>query len=158
MQTAYISGLSYNAPDGKIFCHVGKVSAARLKTFDIKQPVLVAIFDWEVLLRQALAHRIVYKEIPRYPRVERDLALLVDKNVTWQAMLDLTKKANIKQLESITLFDVFESEKLGEGKKSMALNLVFQDTEKTMTDADIDKAMQKISRLFETDLQASIRK
>ncbi|MCU0375463.1 MAG: phenylalanine--tRNA ligase subunit beta [Chitinophagaceae bacterium] len=158
LQTSDISGLSYTTPEGKNICLLGKVSAGRLKTFDIKQPVLVATFDWELLVQQALAHRIVYKEIPRYPRVERDLALLVDKSVTWQAMLDLSKKANLKQLESITLFDVFESDKLGAGKKSMALNFVFQDTEKTMTDADIDKAMQKLTRLFETDLQAAIRK
>jgi len=158
LQTPAISGLNYLAPDGKSLCLCGKVSAGRLKTFDIKQPVLVAIFNWEVLVQQAIAHRIVYKEIPRYPRVERDLALVVDKSVNWQAMLDLSRRANLKQLESITLFDVFESDKLGQDKKSMALNLVFQDAEKTMTDAEIDKAMQKLSRMFETELQAAIRK
>ncbi|MCU0404197.1 MAG: hypothetical protein MUE99_06575 [Chitinophagaceae bacterium] len=76
---------------------------------------------------------------------------MVDTGVTWLQMSEAAKKANVPQLQKVQLFDVFENEKLGAGKKSMALSFLFQDNTKTMTDGDIDVAMQKISGQFEKE-------
>jgi phenylalanyl-tRNA synthetase beta chain len=119
---------------------------------------MVCSHPWEKLMKVASATKVQFTEIPRFPSVERDLALVVNSNVTWQQMSEVANRAKVPQLQKVQLFDIFESEKLGAGKKSMALNFLFQDNEKTMTDADIEAAMQKISGLLEKELNAEVRK
>jgi phenylalanyl-tRNA synthetase beta chain len=157
LKSEYINGFTLSIGE-KFIASFGEVSRRRLQDFDIKQPVLFASINWDALLSQAIAGKVQYSGIPRFPSVERDLALLVNSNISWQQMADIASKANVPQLEKVQLFDVFESEKLGAGKKSMALSMRFQDREKTMTDADIDAAMQKITGLLEKELNAEIRK
>ena len=156
-QSEHLNGFSL-AIGPKTIATIGEVSRKRLQTFDIKQPVWYAAIQWDNLLETAANGKVQYAEIPRYPSVDRDLALLVNTGTTWQQMADITASAKVPQLQKVQLFDVFESEKLGADKKSMALSLRFQDNEKTMTDAEIDEAMQRISGLLEKELNAEVRK
>ncbi len=146
----YLKGVRYLL-QGKEIAILAEVSKRRLQTFDIKQPVWYAAIHWQTLLTYIASQKVEYAEIPKFPSVERDLALLVDTGVTWLQMSEAAKKANVPQLQKVQLFDVFENEKLGAGKKSMALSFLFQDNTKTMTDGDIDVAMQKISGQFEKE-------
>jgi phenylalanyl-tRNA synthetase beta chain len=134
------------------------VSKARLQTFDIKQPVWYASLNWDLLLSIAEGQKVQFSDISKFPSVERDLALVVNKGVSWQQMAEAAAAAKVPQLQDVQLFDVFESDKLGEGKKSMALSFLFQDPDKTMTDAEIDKAVQRIADQLQQELNAEVRK
>jgi phenylalanyl-tRNA synthetase beta chain len=136
---------------------LGMVSAARLERFDIKQPVLFADLQWDLLVAQAKKQKTEFKEIPKFPAVQRDLALVVDKAVKYEALEDVAKKTKLSKMTGMQLFDVFESDKLGAGKKSMAVNFTFQDTEKTLTDGEIDKMVQQLVNQYETELGAVVR-
>lgn len=137
---------------------LGQVPAKKLLAFDIKQPVFYADINWQALVAAARKKKIEYREIPKFPAVERDLALVVDKTVQFEQLQAVTRKAKAPKLTGMRLFDVFESDKLGAGKKSMAVNFIFQDAEKTMTDQEIDSMMQKLVKVYEGELGAEIRK
>ena len=98
------------------------------------------------------------KELPKYPSVQRDLAMIVAKELAWEQVQQSVQKIKLNKLQDIKLFDIFESEKLGAGKKSVAVNFTFLDEEKTLTDKEIDSWMGKIMTTLEKDLQAEIRK
>ena len=100
----------------------------------------------------------MFKEIPRYPAVERDLAMVVPKSMQYGDIQEQIKKLRLAQLQDIKLFDIFESEKLGKDKKSLAVNFTFLDEEKTLTDKEIDSWMNKIMGVLEKNLGAEIRK
>ena len=125
--------------------------------FDIKQQVLFADFYWDALMKKA-GSRIVFKEISKYPSVERDLAMVVPKSMQYADIQDHVKKLRVTQLQDMKLFDIFESEKLGKDKKSLAVNFTFLDEEKTLTDKEIDSWMNKIMSTLENSLGAEIRK
>ncbi len=137
---------------------IGKVDTEKLKQFGIKQPVYNAIINWSSLLKASRKNKISFFEIPKYPSVERDLAVILNKNVTYNQVETIINNQRIGKLQKLNLFDVFESEKIGAGKKSMAINFTFLDKEKTMTDKDIDGAMQKIISGLEKELNAEVRK
>jgi phenylalanyl-tRNA synthetase beta chain len=137
---------------------LGQVDTALCKTFDIRQPVYIADFYWDALLKQAMAAKIRYRELPKYPAVERDLALVVPRETPYEAIDGELKKLGLQKLQGVRLFDVFQSEKLGAGKKSMAINVTFLDEEKTLTDKEIDSWMQKIMTTLERQLGAEIRR
>ena len=137
---------------------VAEVAKKQLESFDIKQPVYVIDINWQLLVQQAKEKQITYKEVSRYPVVERDLAIVIENNIPFQAVEDAVKQANIRKLKSMRLFDIFESEKIGAGKKSLAINFQFLDEEKTLTDVETDEMMQKITSRFQKDLGAEIRK
>lgn len=137
---------------------IGMVSPQKLERFDIKQPVLYADLDWDKLLALNRKAVIEYREISKYPAVNRDLAIVVDKPLPYDAVEKAALAAGIKKLKSISLFDIFESEKIGAGKKSMAVSFTFQDVEKTLTDKEIDGMMNRIIASFEKELNAEIRK
>lgn len=136
----------------------GEITQRLAKTFDIKQPVFVADFYWDVILKKAASAKIRYREIPKYPAVERDLALVVPKETPYEAIDTALKNLRLAKLQQVRLFDVFESEKLGADKKSMAINVTFLDDEKTLTDKEIDGWMQKIMAKLEQELGAEIRR
>lgn len=138
--------------------YIGTVTAAELKRFDLKAPVFVADINWDEFLKVALPVKIQYREVPRYPVVERDLALVVPAAMPFDDIRQQVGKLRLKTLKGLRLFDVFESEKLGAGKKSMAVNFTFLDEEKTLTDKEIDGWMQKIMGALEKELGAEIRK
>ncbi|GEP92443.1 phenylalanyl-tRNA synthetase beta subunit [Chitinophaga terrae (ex Kim and Jung 2007)] len=137
---------------------LGGVKPAKLKQFDIKQPVWFAVFDWDKLLQLLKKTDSFYKEIPRFPAVRRDLALVLDKQVNFAAVEAAVRGVKSPLLQGINLFDVFESEKLGANKKSYAVSFTFLDPQKTLTDKEIDAVMEKLIKAFETQLQAEIRK
>ncbi|MFT3706015.1 MAG: phenylalanine--tRNA ligase subunit beta [Agriterribacter sp.] len=136
----------------------GQVNEGVTKRFGIKQPVWYAELEWEALYKSAAAQKNGYTEIPRFPAVQRDLAIVLDKQVPFEKIQETVTKAGVKKLRSMELFDVFESDKLGAGKKSLAISFTFLDTEKTLTDKEIDGMIQKIMLTFERDLLAEIRK
>jgi phenylalanyl-tRNA synthetase beta chain len=137
---------------------LGLVHPARLKRFDIKQPVLFADLNWNACLDLALKQKIEYRELARFPAVERDLALVVDKDLAYEQVESAVAQAKLNRLTGIRLFDVFESDKIGAGKKSLAINFTFQDPEKTLTDTEVESMMNKLMKLFERELAAEIRK
>ncbi len=136
----------------------GKVDNATLKRFDIRQPVYFVSVDWRLLLDQVNNKVLKVKELPNQLPVYRDLALVVSKDTAYQQFEQVVKKLKIDKLKEVKLFDLFESEKLGNNKKSMALNFTFLDEQKTMSDTEINGMMEKIMNSFEKELQAEIRK
>jgi phenylalanyl-tRNA synthetase beta chain len=144
--------------NNKTLLTVGEVSTAKLKTFDIKQPVYFIDIDWLLLLQLNGAEKITYKEVSKFPAVQRDLALVVDTNVTFESIENVVGKVKNTTLQQVQLFDIFESDKLGKDKKSMAVSFTFLNEEKTMTDKEIDSMMNRLIQSFETELQAEIRK
>ncbi|MGN6507876.1 MAG: phenylalanine--tRNA ligase subunit beta [Chitinophaga sp.] len=146
------------AINGKTVAVAGGVTPQKLKEFDIKQPVWYADFYWEEILTQLQTKDSFYQEIPRFPAVRRDLALVLDKSVTFAAVETAARSVKTPLLQHINLFDVFESEKLGAGKKSYAVSFTFQDKQKTLTDQETDALMNKLVKAFESQLQAEIRK
>ena len=141
-----------------VIATLGIVSDTVLNRFDIKQPVFYADIDWDKLMALNKKVTIRHNDIPKYPAVQRDLAIVVDKALPYEAVEKATTNAGVNKLTNINLFDVFESEKLGTGKKSMAISFTFLDTEKTLTDKEIDGMMNKIIGAYETELKAEIRK
>ncbi|RBL92818.1 phenylalanine--tRNA ligase subunit beta [Chitinophaga flava] len=137
---------------------LGGVTAQKLKQFDIRQAVWFATFNWDKILGLLQKSDNFYKEIPRFPAVRRDLALVLDKQVRFAAVEAAARAVKSSLLQDINLFDVFESEKLGANKKSYAVSFTFLDTQKTLTDKEIDGVMDKLVKTFETQLQAEIRR
>ncbi|THU33555.1 phenylalanine--tRNA ligase subunit beta [Niastella caeni] len=141
-----------------VIARLGQVKPQELKRFDIKQPVFYADLDFELMLKYISATSIKAKELPRQLPVRRDLAMVVPKSLPFADVESTVKKVKLDKLQSIQLFDIFESEKLGADKKSLAVSFTFLDEEKTPTDKDIDGMMNKIMNALETTLQAEIRK
>ncbi|MCD7962823.1 MAG: phenylalanine--tRNA ligase subunit beta [Rikenellaceae bacterium] len=127
-------------------------------SFDIKNEVYFLDLDFDNLISFIKNNKIRVKELPKYPEVKRDLALLIDKSVTFAQLRNIALQTERKLLRSVSLFDVYEGDKLPEGKKSYALSFVLQDSEKTMTDNDIDKIVNKLIHQFEKQTGAEIRK
>jgi phenylalanyl-tRNA synthetase beta chain len=137
---------------------IGITSEKVNKQFGIKQPVLYADLLWEEMLTNKKSNRFSYREISKFPSVQRDLALVVDKTITYAQVEKMAAGLQLSYLQKTRLFDIFESDKLGANKKSMAVNFTFEDSSKTLTDAEIDEMMNKIIAACEKQLQAEIRK
>jgi phenylalanyl-tRNA synthetase beta chain len=137
---------------------VGLVAASRLRQLDIRQAVWYADLDWDAIRDLSLVQKVQFAEIPRFPSVERDLALVVHKDVAFNSIEMAVQQVKLPKLTAVRLFDVFESEKLGQDKKSVAVNFVFQDKEKTLTDQEVEAMMAKLMKVFEKELEAEIRK
>jgi phenylalanyl-tRNA synthetase beta chain len=137
---------------------LGGVPAAKLKQFDIRQPVWYATFNWDKILGLLQKSDNFYKEIPKFQAVRRDLALVLDRQVKFAAVETAARSVKSGLLQQVNLFDVFESEKLGANKKSYAVSFTFLDPQKTLTDKEIDGVMDKLIKTFETQIQAEIRK
>jgi phenylalanyl-tRNA synthetase beta chain len=144
--------------NGSIIAGAGEVKKNIREKFGIKQPVYFAGLNWQLLAQLAASHTPIIKEIPKYPSVQRDLAMVVAKDLAWEQVQQTVQKIKLNKLQDIKLFDIFESEKLGANKKSVAVNFTFLDEEKTLTDKEIDGWMTKIMAGLEKDLQAEIRK
>lgn len=136
---------------------MGVVKHKILKDFDIKQEVLYADLHWETLLELVRGHKVVYKEISKYPEVRRDLALLLDDKVSFADLYRVAFATEKSILKQINLFDVYQGDKLAAGKKSYAVSFILQEENKTLTDKQIDKTMQKLQAAFEQSLGATLR-
>ncbi|CEN34721.1 phenylalanine--tRNA ligase subunit beta [Capnocytophaga cynodegmi] len=136
---------------------IGVIKNKILKDFGIKQEVLFANICWNVILENVKNHKIIYQEISKFPKVRRDLALLLDENISFNDIYKIACETEKSILKDISLFDVYQGDKLPEGKKSYAVSFTLQDINKTLTDKQIDKSMQNLLRKFEEKLGASLR-
>jgi phenylalanyl-tRNA synthetase beta chain len=139
-----------------ILVEFGTVKKSILKHFDIKQEVFYADFNWNLILK-LISTKIKFTDIPKYPEVRRDLALLVDQSVAFDAIYSIARQTEKSLLKDINLFDVYEGKNLPEGKKSYAVSFTLQDNSKTLTEEQIDKIMSKLQKNMETELGASLR-
>jgi phenylalanyl-tRNA synthetase beta chain len=136
---------------------VGTVRSKLSSRFDIKQPVFFIDFNWDSILKFS-DNKITFRPLPKFPAVERDLAIVVPVAMSYHQVELQLNKLHLDKLTQVRLFDVFESDKLGAGKKSMAVNFTFLDEEKTLTDKEIDSWMNRIMTTLEKELGAEIRK
>ncbi|MCX6335124.1 MAG: phenylalanine--tRNA ligase subunit beta, partial [Bacteroidia bacterium] len=135
----------------------GRISKEYLAKFDIGQDVYYAHFEWDLLLDVIKDHTVSYNELPKYPWVRRDLALLIDKSVRFGQIRDIAFKTEKHILQTVDLFDVYESDSLGDNKKSYAVSFILRDDLKTLTDKNIEKVMNSLVTAFEKELNARIR-
>ncbi len=135
----------------------GVVKKSILKKFDIKQEVLFANFNWDILIKILNKKGIKFQEISKYPEVKRDFALLLDNTISFKQVYELGYKTEKKLLKNISLFDVYEGKKLPAGKKSYAVSFTLQDDTKTLTDKQIEKMMSKLQQNYERELNAELR-
>ncbi len=152
----FTEALVYGLKDAPLV-EFGQVAQKTVKDFDIKQEVFAAEFNWDLVLKALSGHRVLFKSLPRFQVVTRDFSLMLDRKVTFESLRALAFRAEKKLLKNVTLFDVYEGDKIEQGKKSYALSFTLLDEDKTLTDKQIDKAMQRIARAFEEELGASIR-
>ncbi len=136
---------------------LGVVKGSLLKEFGIKQNVLFADFNWGTILKLTGNKNIKVVDLPKFPAVKRDLALLLDSKIEFKELYNLAFQSEKILLKEVDLFDVYEGDKLPEGKKSYAVSFLIQDETKTLTDKQIDKVMQKLQQTFEKNLQAVLR-
>lgn len=136
----------------------GEVRKGILNKFGIKQPVFFAGLNWQLLAGIAAKKETSILEIPRFPAVQRDLAMILPKELSYEAVEKTVQKIRLDTLQEMQLFDIFESDKLGKGKKSLAVSFTFLDREKTLTDKEIDGWMNKIMTALEKEIGAEIRK
>ena len=150
-------GMAIKAPNGKQIGYMGIVNAKLLKAFDIDNPVYYADLDWNMLLKLNKQYKPVINDLPKFPEVKRDFALLVDKSVKFADLAKAALAAEKKLLKAVNLFDVYEGKNLEAGKKSYALSFILQDTENTLKDKQIEAIMAKLLKTFEEKFDAKLR-
>ena len=143
--------------NGKKLVEFGVVSGKKLKTFSIENPVYFADFSMDVVFVELKNNKVVFAELPKYPEVRRDLALLLDKTVQFNQLRDLAFRSERKLLQSVDLFDVYEGKGVPEGKKSYAVSYILRNDEMTLNDKQIEKIMQKLVSTYERELGAQLR-
>ncbi len=155
----FAEGLTYSLPgrDGKLLCTLGTVNPALCKRFGIKQPVFAAEMNWEVFFSLVKRDKFAFKELPKFPEVRRDLAVLLDEKVSYASVRQAALQAGKKLIKSVTLFDVYRGEKILAGKKQYALNFVLQDPDRTLTDAEVEKTMERVLSALQTQFGAILR-
>ena len=143
--------------NGKKLVEFGVVSGKTLKAFGIENPVYFADFSMDAVFVELKNNKVVFAELPKYPEVRRDLALLLDKTVQFNQLRDLAFRSERKLLQSVDLFDVYEGKGVPEGKKSYALSYILRNDEMTLNDKQIEKIMQKFVSAYERELGAQLR-
>lgn len=152
----YTQALNYSSGN-KLLLTIGKVDENYLKNFDIKQDVFAAEINWDLFINLHSKHHIVFQPLPKFPEVKRDLSLMLAKNIRFEELRQIAYKTESRILRNVELFDVYEGDKIEKGKKSYALSFILRDDEKTLTDKQIDKIMNRISTAFEKQLGAVVR-
>ena len=153
----FASGLTIENRGGKQLIELGVLSKKVQKQAGISTPVYYAELNWTALMKVIRKQKVEFTDIPKYPAVSRDLALLIDKNVEFAQIEQIARQTEKKLLKKVELFDVYEGDKLPEGKKSYAVNFILQDAEKTMGDKQIDAIMQKLIQNLKKQLGAELR-
>ena len=151
------AALEYRNRGGKLAGYVGVVSRKQLKKADIDQEVFYAEFDWDMLVKMALKKKVEYTDLPKSMPVKRDLALLLNADITFAQVEAVVRASEKRLLKSVTLFDVYEGKNLEPGKKSYAISMILQDDEKTLNDKQIDAVMNKIVGNLQKQLDAKLR-
>ena len=153
----FSDGLVLKAANGKALGYIGIVGRKQLKAFDIDQEVYYADLDWNALLKQNKQYKAVITDLPKYPEVKRDFALLVDRSVEFADLARAAFSAEKKLLKNVFLFDVYEGKNLEAGKKSYALSFILQDPNNTLKDTQIEAVMERLKKTFETQFNATLR-
>ncbi|TYA76036.1 phenylalanine--tRNA ligase subunit beta-related protein, partial [Seonamhaeicola marinus] len=152
----FSEGISLSLGKNKLV-DFGLVNKKILKHFGISQNVLFADFSWDTVLDMIKHNSVKFKDIPKYPAVRRDFALLLDDAVTFEEIDRIASQTEKQLLKDVDLFDVYQGKNLPEGKKSYAVSFTLQDENKTLTDKQIDKIMNKLQVNFEKQLGAELR-
>ncbi|WP_108246202.1 phenylalanine--tRNA ligase subunit beta [Muricauda brasiliensis] len=155
-ESGYAEGISYMKND-KVLVSLGLVGKADIKKFDIKQEVFFADLNWDAILESVSTQNVSFKEIPKFPEVTRDFALLLDESISFQKVYDIAWNTEKKLLRKVNLFDVYTGKNLPEGKKSYAVSFTLMDEKKTLTDKQIDKIMGKLLAQYQKELGAELR-
>ncbi|MBO6187457.1 MAG: phenylalanine--tRNA ligase subunit beta [Prevotella sp.] len=153
----FTAGLTVENRGGKQLIEMGVLTKKLQRQFDIDTPVYYAELNWTALMKVVRKQKVEFTDIPKYPAVSRDLALLIDKSVEFSQIEQIARQTERKLLKKVELFDVYEGDKLPEGKKSYAVNFILQDAEKTMGDKQIDAIMQKLITNLKKQLNAELR-
>ena len=153
----FSAGLTIENRGGKKLIEMGIIAKKLQKQFGLDAPVFYAELNWTALMKVIKKNEVLYTEVPKFPAVSRDLALLVDKNVEFAQIEQIARQTEKKLLKKVELFDVYEGDKLPAGKKSYAVNFILQDEEKTMGDKQIDAIMQKLIANIKKQLNAELR-
>ncbi len=153
----FSDGLVLKATNGKALGFIGIVSRKQLKAFDIDQEVYYADLDWQALVKQNKQYKAVINDLPKYPEVKRDFALLVDKNIEFADLARAAFATEKKLLKNVFLFDVYEGKNLEAGKKSYALSFILQDADNTLKDTQIENVMNRLKATFEEKFHATLR-
>jgi phenylalanyl-tRNA synthetase beta chain len=153
----FSTGVTIENRGGKKLYEIGIISKKLLKQFGLDNPVYYAEMNWTALMKMVKKNEVLYTEVPKFPAVSRDLALLVDKSVEFAQIEQIARQTEKKLLKNVELFDVYEGDKLPAGKKSYAVNFILQDEEKTMGDKQIDAIMQKLIANLKKQLNAELR-
>ena len=154
----FAEGMSYRMPGkGGQLAVMGRVNPALARKFGVKQPVYAAEIAWPALLELVRRDKIGFSELPKFPAVRRDLALLLDEKVSYADLRAAAFKQAKKLLRQVGLFDVYRGDKIPAGKKQYALSFVIQDQEKTLTDQDTERVMERLLTTFQTEFGAQLR-
>ena len=154
----FSEGVCYKLPgQGRQVAVMGTVNPALARRFGIKQPVFAAEINWPALFEIVRRDKVSFKEMPKFPEVRRDLALLLDEKVTYAELRAAAFKSAKKLLKQVGLFDVYRGDKIPAGKKQYALSFTIQDPEKTLTDQDTERVMSKLLATFQNDFGAQLR-
>ena len=153
----FSDGLVLKAANGKALGFIGIVNRKQLKAFDIDQEVFYADLDWNALIKQNKQYKAVINDLPKYPEVKRDFALLVDKSIEFADLARAAFATEKKLLKNVYLFDVYEGKNLEAGKKSYALSFILQDAENTLKDTQIENIMNRLKATFENQFHATLR-
>lgn len=153
----FAEGVNLYSKHKRLLGFIGIVSPKTRKDFDIDNDVFYAELNWQALLDEYKDARTRYTEIPRFPEVKRDMALLIDRNVKFGDLQQAAFQAERKLLKHVNLFDVYEGKHIEAGKKSYAISFILQDTQKTLTDKQIDAIMDKLRKTFEDKFGATLR-
>ena len=153
----FSTGVTVENRGGKKLYEIGIISKKLQKQFGLDNPVYYAELNWTALMKMAKKNEVLYTEVPKFPAVSRDLALLLDNSVEFAQIEQIARQTEKKLLKKVELFDVYEGDKLPAGKKSYAVNFVLQDEEKTMGDKQIDAIMQKLIANLKKQLNAELR-
>jgi phenylalanyl-tRNA synthetase beta chain len=156
-KTTYAYGMEFVSKDGKLLANFGSVNANLLDAFDIEQEVFFADFDWDLVLKLSALNAFEVTELPKYPSVRRDLAMLVDKTVKYGQLEELAHQTERKLLKAVDLFDVYEGKGIPEGKRSYAMSFILQDANSTLNDKTIDNTMNRLLQRFEKEVGAELR-
>ena len=155
----FAEGITWSLPgrEPQLLCTLGTVNPVLARRFGVKQPVFAAEINWEVFFSLVKRDKFSFKELPRFPEVRRDLALLLDEGVAYGDVRKCAVRAGKKLIKSVSLFDVYRGEKIPAGKKQYALNFVLQDLEHTLTDAEVEKTMERVLNALQTECGAILR-
>ena len=155
----FSEGITYSlaGKEPQLLATLGTVNPVLARRMGVKQPVFAAEINWELFFLLVKRDKFAFQELPKFPEVRRDLALLLDEGVAYADVRKAAIRAGKKLIKRVSLFDVYRGEKIPAGKKQYALNFVLQDNERTLTDAEVEKTMERVLQTLQTELGAQLR-